>query len=185
MPSDSADAITAKSLAGGGFGYGHTLAVEMPFGLALWADANASFYETTGQMFQSLATDLDAQLLTVGLHVTYHLWRPFSVSAGVGFGAEHADLQLTDSMSHVASDGAWGAVGRASVRLDMIGHLRGSLAMGFRGEFGYLATQAVGLTPVRSRDGDGDTLYLPMQESSIGRLDLGGPYFAFTFVTQF
>lgn len=183
LHSPSANALTGENLGGGGFGYGHTLAVELPFGLGAWVDANAQFFGVTGTTFQSLASNIEAQLVTAGLHVRYQPWHFLGINAGVGVGAEHVDLTLVDSMAHTADDGNWGAVGRANLTIDLVGGKRAKF--GVRGELGYLAAQGVALTPKRERDGDSDTLYLPMMEASLGHLDLSGVYGGFTLFSQF
>ena len=55
-----------------------------------------------------------------------------------------------------------------------------------RAELGYIAATATALTATSDRgDGDGDTLRLPMNESSLGHLDLGGRFFGFSILSQF
>ncbi|MFT3692081.1 MAG: hypothetical protein QM831_02990 [Kofleriaceae bacterium] len=184
LHSSSANALSGDNLGGGGFGYAHTLGIEMPFGLTTWVDANAQFFGVDGTMFQSISTTTEAQLLTAGLHVSYHPWSWVGVNAGVGFGAEHVDLTLVDSMGNQSDDGNWGAVGRANVQVDLVGGKRAKF--GIRGELGYLAAQAVQLTPKRDRsDGDSDTIYLPVMQASLGHLDLSGVYGGFTLFSQF
>ncbi len=184
LPSSSADAVTANSLVGGGLGVGRELGVALPGPFTLWADAGISWASATGSMFQTLQTDLFDLTLTVGAHVRYRPYRNLAVGAGVAVGSQHASLGLTDTMNHTASDTGWGAVARASLQADLLAVDLPRFALGLRGELGYLAASSIELVPTWDRGG-GDTLYIPMQEASLGHLGLGGPFATISLVSQF
>ena len=41
------------------------------------------------------------------------------------------------------------------------------------------------MTPTEQRSDSSDTLHIPMQEASVGHLDLGGPFFTISVISQF
>lgn len=184
LPSSSADAVTAHSLVGGGLGLARALVLTLPTHVTLWADAGLGWAGANGAMFQTLATHLFASTLVVGAHLRYQPYRNLAVGAAVGVGAQHTSLELTDTMGHTASDTGWGAVARAGLQVDLLVVDRSSFALGLRGELGYLAASAIELTPRPDR-GNGDTLHIPMQEASLGHLDLGGPIATVSVISQF
>lgn len=182
----NADPVTPDSLAGGGLGIARRLdVVALPRHLELWADAGILWSGATGQMFQTLQTDLFDMTLTAGAHVRYHPFRAVAVSGVLAVGYEHASLSIEDTAGNVASDTGWGAVARASLQADLMVVDFPRFALGFRAELGYLKASGIELVPHGERSGDADTLYLPMQEASLGHLDLSGPYFNFGLFSQF
>lgn len=185
MRSSSADALTGDSLVGGGIDIGRRLVIDLPRRFSLWSDAGVTWSGATGEMFSVLATDLFDTTLTAGLHLRYTPVRNLAVSAGVAIGAQHAELSITDSMGHVASDAAWGAVARASIKLDLLAVDFTRFACGVRIELGYLASQGIALVPTEQRTDDADTLHIPMSEASLGHLDLGGAFIHVGLVSQF
>jgi hypothetical protein len=185
LRSSSADAITGDSLVGGGVGIGRALGVELPRHFTLWSEAGITWSGATGSMFTVLATDLFDTTITAGLHLRYQPIRNVAVSAGVAIGAQHASLSITDSMDHTASDTAWGAVARASTKIDLLAIDRPRFSIGVRAEFGYLFSQGIELVPTEQRTDDADTLHIPMSEASLGHLDLGGAFFNIGLVSQF
>jgi hypothetical protein len=182
----NADPVTPDSLAGGGLGLGRRLdLLSLPRHFELWADAGILWQGATGQMFQTLATDLFDMTITAGGRLRYHPFRALAVSGALAVGYEHASLSIEDTAGHTASDTGWGAVARASIQADlMVVDLR-RFSLGFRAELGYLTASGIELIPHDERSGAADTLYLPMQEASLGHLDLGGPYFNFGLFSQF
>ncbi len=184
MRSSSADALTGDALVGAHLELGRALDLGLPHHLVVWADADAIWSGAKGTMFDEFATTLFSTTLTGGLRLRYQPIRNLGISAGVAFGAQHASLTLTDSTDHEADDGAWGAVARASVKLDLLAVDKPKFGLGIRGELGYLAAQGVELVPKQQRADDG-TLYIPMTEASLGHLDLGGPYVNISLLTQF
>ena len=185
MRSGSADAVTGDSLVGGGIDIGRKLSVDLPRRFTLWSDAGVTWSGANGTMFTVLATDLFDTTITAGLHLRYQPIRNIAVSAGVALGAQHASLSITDSMDHTASDTAWGAVARASVKLDVLAVDVPRFAFGLRVELGYLASQGIELVPTEERTDDADTLHIPMSEASLGHLDLGGGFVNIGLVSQF
>ena len=180
-----ADPVTADSLAGGGVGLGRRIDVDLPRHLELWADASSLWSGASGAMFQTLTTHLFDVTLTAGAHVRYHAYRNVAVSGALGLGYQHASLSIKDTMDHTASDTAWGPVARASLQLDVLAVDRPDFALGLRGELGYLAAVGIPMTPTEQRSDSADTLHIPMQEASVGHLDLGGPFFTISVISQF
>jgi hypothetical protein len=185
LRSSSADAVTGDSLVGGDVGIGRALGVELPRHFTLWSDAGITWSGATGTMFSVLATDLFDTTITAGLHLRYRPIRYVAISAGIAIGAQHASLSITDSMDHTASDTAWGAVARASMKLDLLAVDLPRFSFGVRAEFGYLLSQGIELVPTEQRTDDSDTLHIPMSEASLGHLDLGGAFFNIGLVSQF
>jgi hypothetical protein len=185
LRSSSADAITGDSLVGVDVELARALPLELPHHLTLWADTDVAWAGATGTMFTVLSTDLFTTLLTAGLHLRYQPSRWVALSAQVAVGAEHASLSITDSTSHVASDGAWGAVARAALKLDVLAVALPRFKFGMRLDAGLIASQGIELVPTEQRTDDPDTLHIPMSEASLGRLNLGGAYLDISFITQF
>jgi hypothetical protein len=182
----NADPVTPDSLAGGGLGIGRRIdAFVLPHHLELWVDAGILWSGASGQLFQTLKTDLFDMTITAGGHLRYHPFRALAVSGALAVGYEHASLSIEDTMGHTASDTAWGAVARASIQADLMVVDMHRFALGFRAELGYLKASGIELIPREGRSGDADTLYLPMQEASLGHLDLSGPYFNLGLFSQF
>ncbi|MEO8549177.1 MAG: hypothetical protein ABI678_04370 [Kofleriaceae bacterium] len=181
-----ADPVTPDSLAGGGLGIGRRLDLfALPHHLELWADTGIVWSGATGQMFQTLQTDLFDMTITAGGHLRYHPFRALAVSGALAVGYQHASLSIEDTAGHTASDTGWGPVARASLQADLMVVDMRRFALGLRAELGYLAAAGIELVPHDERSGSADTLYLPMQEASLGHLDLGGPYFNFGLFSQF
>lgn len=186
LRSSSADAVTGDSLLGGSLGFGRALhTIELPRHFTLWSDVGLTWSSASGSMFTVLATDLFDTTITAGLHVRYRPVRNVGVSAGVAIGAQHASLSITDTMDHTASDTAWGAVARASTQIDLLAVDLPRFAIGLRVELGYLFSQGIELIPTEKRTDAADTLHIPMQEASLGHLDLGGAFINIGLVSQF
>ena len=183
LHSNSANALTDTSYAGGTVGFSRALDLELPYHLTLWADADANFGGTTGTMFSYIDTEVFAMSYLAGAHVRYQPFRGFAVGAGLAVGPQYESLKLVDSMSHSARDHGWGAAARASVRGEILFVDVPKLKMGFRVEYGYLAASGVELTPKQSMDDT--TLHIPVTEASVGHLDLSGQYLTFGIVSQF
>jgi hypothetical protein len=180
-----ADPVTADSLVGGGVGLGRRLDLDLPSHFELWAEASSLWSGATGAMFQTLTTNLFDVTLTAGAHLRYHPFRDIAIGGALALGYQHASLSIEDTMGHTASDTAWGPVARASLQLDVLAVDRPGFALGLRAELGYLAAAGIAMTPVEDRSDSSDTLHIPMQEASVGHLDLGGPFFTFGLVSQF
>jgi len=180
-----ADPVTADSLAGGGIGLGRRLDLDLPAHLELWTEASSLWSGASGEMFQTLTTHVFDVTLTAGAHLRYHAYRNVAVSGALAIGYQHASLSIRDTMDHTASDTAWGPVARASLQVDVLAVDRPNFAFGLRGELGYLAAAGIAMTPTEQRTDSSDTLHIPMQEASVGHLDLGGPFFTISVVSQF
>lgn len=182
----NADPVTPDSLAGGGLGLGRRLdLVPLPNHLELWADAGILWSGATGTMFQTLQTDLFDTTITAGGRLRYHPFKALAVSGVLAVGYQHASLSIQDTAGHTASDTGWGAVARASIQVDLVALDFKRFGLGLRAELGYLAASGIELVPREERSADADTLYLPMQEASLGHLDLSGAYFNFGLFSQF
>lgn len=180
-----ADPVTADSLAGGGVGLGYRLELALPRHLELWGEASSLWSGATGAMFQTLTTHVFDVTLTAGAHLRYHPFKSIAIGGALAVGYQHASLSLDDTNGNTASDTAWGPVARASVQLDVLAVDLPRFALGLRGEFGYLAAAGIAMTPTEARSDSADTLHIPMQEASLGHLDLGGPFFTIGLVSQF
>jgi len=180
-----ADPVTADSLAGGGVGLGRRLDLDLPHRLELWAEASSLWSGAHGAMFQTLTTHVFDLTLTAGAHLRYRPLRNIAVGGALALGYQHASLSIDDMNGHDASDTGWGPVARASVQLDVLAVDLPQFALGLRGEFGYLAAAGIAMTPSEARSDSADTLHIPMQEASVGHLDLGGPFFSISVVSQF
>ena len=180
-----ADPVTADSLAGGGLGLGRRLDLDLPNHLELWTEASSLWSGAHGAMFQTLTTHVFDVTLTAGAHLRYHAFRNVAVSGALAIGYQHASLSIKDTMDHTASDTGWGPVARASLQVDVLAVDRPDFALGLRGELGYLAAAGIAMTPTEQRTDSSDTLHIPMQEASVGHLDLGGPFFTISLVSQF
>jgi len=178
LRSASADAVTADSLGMGSLGYAHALDIGPVPRLALWAEAGFDWGSATGTMFQTHATKVSTEVVVVGLRAHYTLHRLIDATARVDLGTARTALSLDN-----ASDSGWGAVAEGALGVDLFASRSPTFGIGLRTELGYTATSAVAITP--HTDQPSDTLKLQMIESSIGHLDLSGPWFGISVIGTF
>ena len=183
LRSSSADALTDQGYVGGQLLYGRKLAIPLVHDIQLWATAAFGWGGASGEMFQTLATDISTVAFTVGGHARYAPYAHLAVSAGLDLGTQRASLTLSDQNGRTASDAGWGTLAKASVAVDLLAADGPTFAFGLRAELGYVMTSGVALSPTSPHD-DG-TLSLAMTAASIGHLDLGGPSFGLAAITRF
>ena len=184
LRSNSADAVTSDSLGGGQVRYAHRFDAGQPDVVELWLGGAMEFGGAQGTMFQTMSTDLGSFAVLATARARYYVIDHVAATARVAFGSARASLQLSDNAGHTLSDSGWGAIGEAAAGIDLTAFEHSMLALGFRFELGYTRTTAPALTLRPPQPSDG-TLVLPMNEASIGHLDLSGPFLAFSLVGQF
>jgi hypothetical protein len=178
----SADAVTKDSLVGGELGYSRALGMTLPHGLALAADATFDWGGADGTMFQSITTRLDTLSMMVGGRLRYPVHNRVVATARLGIGMARAALDIHDADSHTATDHGWGATSMASLAVDLRAYAGPDFSLGVRFELGY-----VGAAPITMRGNaphSADTLTLMMDSASLGSLNLSGPVFAVSAVTE-
>jgi len=185
LRSASANAVTDENLGGGALGYARDLGIRPAPRLALWATGGLAWADAQGSMFQTLSTQIDTLGLSVGARARYHLLTRVVASARLELGTQRAGLRLTDAMGRSAGDSAWGATATAAAAVDLLAIAGRRFSLGLRAELGYVAASAPALTAASDHGGDGDTIRLPATESSLGHLDLGGRFLAFSMLSQF
>jgi hypothetical protein len=185
LRSSSANALTDDSISGPVFGYAYRLPLEVTPKLDLWGTGMFTLGFVDGQMFQTLTTHVSSLQMSAGVRARYQLWRRFVVAnARLDVGAQRASMSLEDMAGHDARDTGWGAVSTAALGLELNPLALRSIAVGFRAELGYVATQGIGLT-AKSDGAPEDTIELDRMAASIGHLDIGGRYFSFTLMARF
>jgi hypothetical protein len=184
LRSSSANAVTADSLGGGSVGYAHALDLDIFPRLALWLEGSFGWGGVDGVMFQTLTTEVDAIAFTAGGRARYTLHRNVHASARLELGTARARLAIRDDQGHTATDKGWGVTSSAGLGLELLAVARPRFSLGLRAELGYVATSAVSLvaTPEGERN---NTLQLEMTAAGLGSLDLSGPAFGASVVSQF
>lgn len=182
MHSSSAEAVTTEGLSGGAVGYAHALGIDLLSHVALWVEGGFAWGGAQGTMFQSLSTRVSTQALTGGARLRYTPYHYLAVGVRADLGAARTALWL-DEGSVSASDARWTELAQAAAAVDLLAIDHPQFALGLRFEVGYVATRGVALTPTPQHGGD--TLRLPMIESSLGSLDLSGPFVEISAVSQF
>lgn len=181
LRSDSANAVTADNLSSGELSYARRL--PLPLGpLQVWGVGSVGWGAATGQMFQTMATEVDTLAFTVGGSVRYALHPRFTVHARVDVGPARTALALRTDRT--LDDASWHAVTRGSLGVDGFVVRSARISIGARLEVGYLASTGAALSP-REAEPDDDTITLPIMDSSFGTLDLGGRFVNASLVMGF
>jgi hypothetical protein len=180
----SANAVTGEPMIGGAFGYARRIDLPAPPRLTLWATGNFGWGVTDGEMFQTMTTDVNTIMLSVGGRARYQLHRLAVATARLDLGAARASLTLQDTAGHSASDHGWGAMSQAGLGLDLYAVSKPKFTLGLRIEFGYVASGSIPLT-AKPQSASDDTLQLQMTAAGLGSLDLSGSTFAASVVSQF
>ncbi|MDB4953995.1 MAG: hypothetical protein JWO36_1564 [Myxococcales bacterium] len=183
LRSSSADAVTPDSMSGSSLSYARALDIDVIPQLTLWAEGSFVGGSAKGLMFQSITTDLATTVFMAGGRARYTLHQYIAVSARVDLGSARTSLSLEDSSGRKASATGWSSIAAAATALDLLPIDLPQFALGVRLELGYVAARGVELTP--KRETTGDTLMLPVSQSSFGKLDLSGPYFGISVISQF
>ncbi len=184
LRSNSADALTDSGYTGGRLSFARRLDIPVMPGLQLWAAAGFAWGGTNGTMFQTLTTAVGTVGFTLGGRARYVFNPHVAVSGRLDLGQQHVSLELTDQNDHTASDTGWGTFAQAAIALDLVAtDGQNHLGFGLRAELGYVAARGVALAPKSPHD---DTeLSIMTTGASIGHLDLGGPSFTLSALTQF
>jgi hypothetical protein len=186
LRSASANAVTDDNLGGGVLTYARDLRIRPVPRLAVWATGAFTWAGAEGQMFQTLTTEIDSLGLAAGARARYRVYSWLAVSARADLGTARTALRLTDAMGRSASDARWAGTATAAAALDLLAVAGPRFTLGLRAELGYTAASAPALTATSDRgESDGDMLRLPVNESSLGHLDLGGRFFGFSLLSQF
>lgn len=182
LRSSSANALTGDSLFGSEVGYARRF-LELPR-LVLWAHVAMTIGTAEGELFRTVDTHVESVGFALGGRARYQLHRNVAVHARVDAGTANVSLRLRDSMGHSARDHHWGAVSSVALGTDLFAYASRRFSFGLRFELGYVAASAVELEAVP--EGGNDTeLALAMSRASLGRLDLGGRFFALSMIGQF
>jgi hypothetical protein len=181
LHSASANALTDENLGGVAFGYARELAVLGP-DLAVWAEAGTTIDAARGEMFQIMTSRLGVVDLTAGLRVRYALHRRISASARVSGGAQRTAIEISGNGAR-ATDTAWGAMVSTSLAVDVLAVAAPRFGLGVRAELGYVRAQAPSIT--LHDDTGSAALPLPLMDAALGRLDLSGPTFGVSLISQF
>jgi hypothetical protein len=182
LTSSSGVAVATDSLGGGTIAYAHELGALWPR-FALWVEGEFAGASTTGVLFHTMTTAVNDYALSAGARLRYTPLHHLAIAARIDFGAARTSLDLTDSSGHTASDAGWSPIVRAATAVDLLAVDRKRFSFGVRLEAGYVATHGVTLSPTPQHSGD--TLTLPMMATSIGRLDLSGPYVGVALTSRF
>ncbi|HEY1556678.1 MAG TPA: hypothetical protein VGF94_17705 [Kofleriaceae bacterium] len=183
LRSPSAGALTDNSLGGGHLAYARSLG-ELAPGLELWIGGGLDFGSAEGTMFQTMTTSIDTFELLATARVRYHIYDHVLATARVSAGSSRTSLDISDDSGTDMSDARWGAIGRGALGVELASREHARWSAVFRVEAGYARATAPALTLQPSTPDDG-TLRLPMSDSSIGHLDLSGPFIAFSLASQF
>ena len=182
LRSSSADALTDQGYVGGQLSFARRLESPQPL-LQLWATAGFDWGGASGEMFQTLTTNIGSVGFTVGGRARYVVRPHLAVSARLDLGEQHVSLELADQNGRTASDAGWGLLAKTAAAVDLFAVDNQGFALGLRAEIGYVAARGVVLAPKSPHD---DTqLSIMTGGASIGHLDLGGPYFSISAVSQF
>jgi hypothetical protein len=184
LRSTSANALTSDSLGSGVLGYAHAVPIDLLPGLGLWATAAYRWGSVEGTMFQTLTTSLDTLSLTVGGRARYPLRRWIVAEAALDLGSARAAVSLDDGAGHSASDNGWGATVKVAAGLEVLLVRTRRVSLGIRLDLGYVEASRIGLSATPASGSDG-TLQLAMDTASLGQLDLSGPVFATSVLSQF
>lgn len=184
LRTSSANALSDEGLVGGSIAYARRLPVAAD-PLELWAYASFDFGFLDGTMFQTLSTDVSTLGGTAGVRARYDLWRERVIaSARVELGMIRAALEIEDEVGHALRDHGWGATSGVAAGLDLVAVRGSAFSLALRFELGASATSSIPFvaTPADTSD---NMLELEMTATSLGSLNLSGPWFAASLVGQF
>jgi hypothetical protein len=184
LPSSSAQALTDKSMTGGGPAYARRLGtVADQSDLELWVGGGLEGGTSSGTLFQSMSTDIDTVSVFGFARVRYPLVSSVAASARVGLGSSRVAVDLHDGAGHTLSDSGWSALAAGAAGLEFSVRPATRMAFGLRVELGYTRVTGAAIAP--ASDSSGGTLRLQMSQNSFGHLDLSGPFLSFSLITSF
>jgi len=182
LRSESANAVTDDTLGGGQLGAARNLRLELVPKLDIWATAGFGWGSAEGTLFQTMTTEVDTVGFTVGGRARYALHRHLHLSGRLDLGTARNALTINGN-GHRVSDASWGGTVTTAVGLDLMIVAYPRFSLGFRFDLGYVTATSVALSP--SEEGDSSKIELDAMQASIGHLDLGGRFLAFSVLSQF
>lgn len=180
----SANAVTSDGMVGGSLAYARRIDLPIMPNLTLWATANFGWGGTSGEMFQTMQTDVSTLMLSAGGRARYQLHRLVVATGRLDLGSSRAALTLRDDAGHSASDHGWAPMTQAALGVDLYAVNRQNFSLGLRFELGYVAMGSVDMT-AKPDSGSNGTLQLQMTAAGLGGLNLSGSTFAASVVSQF
>ena len=183
LKSPSANALTADSLVTGRLAYARDLDLSLAPKLRLLVEGALTFGGVEGTMFQTVTTDVTTVGFLAGARAEYAIYPRVIASARLDIGPGYAGLTLTQD-GHSASDSRWSGIVDAALGVDALVTQSRRFAFGLRFELGYAIQHVPALTPTRD-GGDASAIKLEMMGASLGHLDLDGPWFGFSMISQF
>ncbi|HUS27251.1 MAG TPA: hypothetical protein VMZ53_02045 [Kofleriaceae bacterium] len=184
LHTNSANAVTEDGMVCGALGYSRRVDLPALPNLTLWATGSFGWGTTSGEMFQTMTTDVGTLSLTAGGRARYELHRLVHATARLDVGTARASLTLEDEAGHSARDAGWGPISQAGVGLDLYAVNRRNFTFGMRLELGYVAMGDIDMTAKPDSESN-KTLQLQMTAASLGGLNLSGSTFSASVVSQF
>lgn len=181
LRSASANALTDDNLGGAAFGYAREVVTLGP-DLSVWAEADTTIDSARGELFQIMDTRLSVFDLSAGLRLRYALHRRIAASARVSAGAQRTAVEISGDGGR-GNDTTWGVLASASLAVDFLAVAAPRFGLGLRAELGYVRAQAQSIT--LHDDTGSPAIPLPLMDAALGRLDLSGPTFGVSLVSQF
>ncbi len=177
----SANAVTSENLGGVQLAVARQIHLDFVPNLQIWGAAGFASTSAEGELF-GMPTDIESVDLQLGGRARYLLHRYVAVSARLEVGPSHTALAI-EGNGHRVSDGRWGGLVTTALGADLFLFASSRFSVGMRFELGYALHSAPALSPVQATDEN--MLQLPESQASIGSLDLGGRFWAFSFLSQF
>lgn len=178
----SANAVTSENLGGVQLGVARQIHLGLVPNLQIWGALGFASTSAEGELF-GMPTEVDALDITFGGNARYVLHRHVALVAKLDLGPTRSSLSI-EGNGHTVSDSAWGARARGALGVDLFLVAYPRFSLGARFEMGYVAHSAGGaLSPVEGSSEQ--MLELSESQASIGHLDLGGRYYAFSLLSQF
>jgi len=182
LRASSANAVTNDTLGGGQLAVARHLRLDLYPRLEVWATGGFSWGGAEGTLFQTMTTEVDSYGFTLGGRARYSLHRMLHASARIDVGPARQSLTIVGN-GHTVSDAAWAGTATAALGLDLLILAYPRFSLGFRFDLGYVAATGAALSP--REEGDSTKIELDAMQASIGKLDLGGRFFAFSVLSQF
>lgn len=184
LHTDSANAVTSDGMVGGALAYARLVDLPIIPRLTVWGTANFGWGGTSGEMFNTMHTDVSSLMLSVGGRANYKLHRLVIATGRLDIGSSRAALTLQDDAGHSATDHGWAPMTQAALGLDLYAVNKPQFSLGLRFELGYIAMGSVDMT-AKPDSGSNETLHLQMNAAGLGGLNLSGSTFAASVVSQF
>jgi hypothetical protein len=177
----SANAVTDENLGGVHLGAARQIHLDLVPNLQIWAALGFSSTGAKGELF-GMPTEIDMLEFTGGAVARYVPHENFAVLARIDLGPSRSSLAI-EGNGHRVTDSSWGVSGTGALGVDVFLVAYPRFSLGARFEMGYVTHSAATLAP-REEAGE-DMLVLDESQASIGHLDLGGRFFAFSLLSQF